>query len=243
MSVSLFSCTIQKRSFNSGYHIEWKTKLQNQPQKNIEKEVLLSSSKQVDNSDSSTNTSLFASDIESLNDNEVFSEKIKIQDLKENILHKENDDTVEMYTYTYKKKTIIASNEDIQKVEKKRIVKKSFLLIGFALLLISLLFTFLGLSSLESGILIIALICGILSIILLISGCLISIVLFEMIKSMILKHNTLLKQSSNESTPNSEESLEVYPTVEPNPKSKRNLRIFLVLILASIIGFIVFKNF
>ncbi|MFN5982593.1 MAG: hypothetical protein ACK46Y_02590 [Fluviicola sp.] len=47
MSVSLFSCTIQKRSFNRGYHIEWKSKINSESKESVGSEVLSLSEKNI----------------------------------------------------------------------------------------------------------------------------------------------------------------------------------------------------
>jgi hypothetical protein len=47
MSVSLFSCTIQKRSFNRGYHIEWKSKINSESKESVGSEVLSLSQKNI----------------------------------------------------------------------------------------------------------------------------------------------------------------------------------------------------
>lgn len=241
--VSSVSCTIQKRTFNRGFHVEWKSSKKSIDQSNSEVASIkhLTISKRLNDSLTIPNETSTAA--ENQNDNVLQSVETKPNTfvaLKRSIKH---DDTTEMYTYTYKKKTIIASKEDIQKAEKKRALKKSFLLIGLLLLIAAIVCAYFGLSSLESGILILAFICVLVSIFLLISGLFIANSLYELFKSMLIKHNKLLKNSKTESSLNSEESMETYPTIEPNPKSKRNGLIFLTLFLSSIIGFIVFKNF
>lgn len=241
MSVCLLSCTIQKRSFNRGYHIEWKTKIQDQPLNTSDNEALLNSSKRRTNSDSLTKNKLFAPDIESLTDNEVFSEEIKIQDFKENILQNENDDTVEMYTYNYKNKTIIASKEDINKLEKKKISFKLLLLIGLLLLVVSVGVLFMGANSFNLAIGVLGVLFGIgggvVSIILLFAGLISFLYYKELLKKMITKNNAILEGSPIESSSEKDQQ------IVPNPHSKRNFLIFVVLIFTSVIGYIAFKNF
>jgi hypothetical protein len=241
MSVSLLSCTIQKRSFNRGYYVEWKTKLQNQPQNNLENEVLLSSSKRIVISDSSTKNHLFATDIDPLIDNDVFSEKIKIQDFKENILQSENEDTLEMFTYKYRNKTIIASKKDIQKLEKKKITFSILSILGLLLLIVSVGVLFIGANSVDIGAAVVGVLFGIgggiFSLIILFAGLVSFLYYKELLKKMITKNNAILEGTPIESTSETDQQ------IVPNPHSKRNFLIFVVLIFTSVIGYIAFKNF
>lgn len=240
LSVSLLSCTIQKRSFNRGYHVEWKSNISEQKEKNTEKVALKSSSIDQSNSECLIEQNLIQQDkeIPSENNNVNLKEQNPIQDLNETSLITENEDTVEMYTYSYKDKTIVASKEDIHKVEKKRKSSSALLILGVLLLIVSIGALYAGVTSFNLAIAVLGILFGlgggVMSIILLVAALLTFFSYKDLLKKMILKNNAILEGKDIES--------ETDPKSIPNPNSKRNFLIFALISISVIIRFIVFKN-
>lgn len=236
----LFSCTIQKRSFNRGYHIEWKSNISEQKEKNTEKVVQKSSSIDQSNYECLTEQNQIHKDKEILSENNYVNlkEQNPIQDFNESSLLTENEDTVEMYTYSYKDKTIIASKEDIKKVEKKRKSSSMLLIFGVLLLIVSIGALYAGLTSFDLAIAVLGILFGLgggfVSIILLVAALLTFFAYKDLLKKMILKNNAILEGKDIES--------ETEPRSIPNPNSKRNFLIFAIISISAIIGVNVFKN-
>jgi hypothetical protein len=145
MSVSLLSCTIQKRSFNRGYHVEWKTTFN----KNESIIVYLDTNNQILSKENCTILSSGkGKSIDQLNKSNNSTLNL-LNDRKEPIKKGLNfilKDTIKKKEFTYKNKNYIGLKNEVDKLDDLKYDKKEHFWIGIILLALSSLLLFLSYS-------------------------------------------------------------------------------------------------